>query len=233
MPDRPYVLLSVAVSIDGYIDDNGPDRLRLSNAADFDRVDQVRADSDAILIGAGTLRADNPRLLVNSEQRRADRVAVGKPAYPLKVTVSQSGDLDPDWMFWHHGDAKLVYTTSDGAAKAKERLGTLADVVDLGPSIDFGALLDDLSTRGVARLMVEGGTHIHTAFLSAGLADEIHMAVAPLVVGDEGAPRFLNPAKFPGGSTRRMQLAEVRTIEDVVLLRYLPKVESATPQVIP
>ena len=233
MPDRPHVLLSVAVSIDGYIDDNGPDRLRLSNAADFDRVDQVRAESDAILIGAGTLRADNPRLLVNSEQRRADRVAAGKSAYPLKVTVSQSGDLDSDWMFWHHGNAKLVYTTSDGAAKAKERLGTLADVVDLGPTIDFGALLDDLGTRGIRRLMVEGGTHIHTAFLSAGLADEIHMAVAPLVVGDEGAPRFLNPAKFPGGSTRRMQLAEVRTIEDVVLLRYLPKVDSATPQVIP
>src|SRR5262245_25391242 len=133
MPDRPYVLLSVAVSIDGYIDDNSPDRLRLSNAADFDRVDQVRAESDAILIGAGTLRADNPRLLVYSEQRRADRVAAGKPAFPLKVTVSQSGDLDADWMFWHHGDAKLVYTTSHGAATAKERLGTLADVVDLGP----------------------------------------------------------------------------------------------------
>ncbi len=232
MVERPYVLLSVAVSVDGYIDDNGPDRLRLSNAADFDRVDQVRADSDAILVGAGTLRADNPRLLVNSEQRRAARVAAGKPAYPLKVTVSHSGDLDSDLMFWHHGDSKLVYTTTVGAAKARERLAGLADVVDLGENIDLGALLDDLGTRGVQRLMVEGGSSIHTAFLSAGLADEIHMAVAPLIVGDEGAPRFLNPAKFPGGSTRRMQLADVETIEDVVLLRYLPKLDSTTPQVV-
>ncbi|MFE9484630.1 RibD family protein [Streptomyces spororaveus] len=223
---RPYVLLSVATSIDGHIDDTSPDRLLLSNSEDFDRVDQVRAESDAILIGAGTMRADNPRLLVNSEERRAARVAAGKPAYPLKVTISASGDLDADLKFWHHGDAKVAYTTDAGAEKLRERLAGLADVVSLGESIDFGRLLDDLGERGVQQLMVEGGGSIHTAFLSQGLADEIHLAIAPLVVGQADAPSFLNPASYPGGSTRRMKLAEARTIGDVVLLRYLPKQES-------
>lgn len=223
---RPYVLLSVATSVDGHIDDTTADRLLLSNGEDFDRVDQVRAESDAILIGAGTMRADNPRLLVNSEERRARRVAAGKPAYPLKVTVSASGDLDPDLKFWHHGGEKLAYTTDAGAEKLRDRLTGIADVVSTGASIDFGALLDDLGNRGVERLMVEGGGKIHTAFLSQGLADEIHLAIAPLVVGDAGAPRFLYPASYPGGSTRRMRLAEARTIGDVVLLRYLPKQES-------
>lgn len=223
---RPYVLLSVATSVDGYIDDTTPSRLLLSNKADFDRVDQVRAESDAILIGAGTMRADNPRLLVNSEQRRADRVAAGKPEYPLKVTISASGDLDSDLKFWHHGGDKLAYTTDEGALKLKESLAGLADVVSTGPTIDFGAVLDDLGERGVTQLMVEGGGQMHTAFLSQGLADEIHMAVAPLLVGEADAPRFLRPATYPGGSTRRMRLAEARTIGDVVLLRYLPKEES-------
>lgn len=81
---RPYILLSAAVSIDGYLDTRpGEDRLILSNKADFDRVDSVRAGVDAILVGAGTLRADNPRLLVNSAQRRADRLAAGQSDYPL------------------------------------------------------------------------------------------------------------------------------------------------------
>ncbi|NEC29873.1 5-amino-6-(5-phosphoribosylamino)uracil reductase, partial [Streptomyces sp. SID8111] len=88
-----------AVSLDGFLDDTGPERLLLSGAADFDRVDEVRASCDAILVGAGTLRADNPRLLVNSAERRAARVADGRPAYPLKVTVSGSGDLDPEAQF--------------------------------------------------------------------------------------------------------------------------------------
>ncbi|MEE1786968.1 dihydrofolate reductase family protein [Streptomyces sp. SP17BM10] len=227
MSTRPFVLLSVATSVDGHIDDATPDRLLLSNPADFDRVDQVRADSDAILIGGNTLRSDNPRLLVNSEQRRAARVAAGKPEYPLKVTISASGDLSRDLKFWHFGGEKVVYTTDSAAAKLREELDGLADVVSTGDSVDFGALLDDLATRGVERLMVEGGGQIHTQFLSQGLADEIQLAVAPLVVGDAAAPRFLHPANYPGGSTRRMRLLGTEAVGDVVLLRYAPKEESA------
>lgn len=225
---RPYVVLSVAVSVDGYIDDSSPERLVLSNAEDFDRVHQVRADSDAILIGAETMRRDNPRLLVNREELRAVRVARGLPEYPLKVTVSASGNLDPELKFWHSGDKKLAYTTDAVFPDLSKQLDGLADVVSLGSELSFPAMLDDLGTRGVKQLMVEGGGHIHTAFLSQGLADEIHMAIAPIVVGEAAAPRFLNPAAYPGGPTRRMRLAEARTIGDVVLLRYLPKLESST-----
>ena len=223
---RPYVVLKVATSIDGYIDDTSSTRLLLSNPDDFDRVDQVRADSDAILIGASTMRADNPRLLVNSEERRAAREADGKPAYPLKVTVTKSGDLSEDLKFWHHGGEKVAYTTDAAAEALRARLGTLADVVSTGEELDFGALLDDLGERGIGRLLVEGGTQVHTAFLSQNLADEIHLVVAPLVVGQADAPRFLGPADYPWATTRRMTLAEVRQVGDVVLMRYLPKQES-------
>lgn len=220
---RPYVLLSVATSIDGYIDDLGSDRLLLSNEADFDRVDSVRADSDAILIGAGTLRADNPRLLVNSPVRRTERVAAGKPEYPLKVTVTGTGKLSADAKFWHHGGQKLVYTTDAAEPLLRNELGDLADVHSLGPAIDFPALLDDLGRRGIERLMVEGGGSIHTALLSQGLADELQMVVAPLLVGEAGAPRFLSPERFPGGPRARLTLAESRQIGDVTLMRFLLK----------
>lgn len=74
MDDRPYVLLSCGMSLDGYLDDATEQRLLLSNDADFDRVDGVRAGCDAILVGAHTVRLDNPRLRVRSEARRRDRV---------------------------------------------------------------------------------------------------------------------------------------------------------------
>ncbi|WP_040792891.1 RibD family protein [Nocardia paucivorans] len=225
---RPFVVLSVAMSVDGYIDDAGPERLLLSNAADFDRVDQVRAESDAILVGAETVRRDNPRLIVRDANRRAARVAAGRPAYPRKVTVTASGELDPTAAFWHHGtegQRPLVYTTDAGAEKLTVS-AELAEVVVLGPDLDFGALLDDLGGRGIERLMVEGGSRIHTAFLSAGLADELHLAIGPTLVGDPRAPRFLGPATFPGGSTRRMRLLDISRIGDIALLRYRPKESS-------
>lgn len=218
---RPHVLLSVAVSLDGYIDDPSPQRLLMSNAADFDRVDQVRASVDAILIGAQTMRADNPRLLVNSEERRDARIARGLPAYPLKVTISGSGKLSRELKFWHHGGEKLVYTTDLGYPLVARELRGLAAVVSLGATaVDPERVLEDLGERGIGRLMIEGGSQIHTEFLSKGLADELHLAIAPIVVGQGAAPRFLNEAVFKPG---RMGLAEVRQIGDIAFIRYLPK----------
>src|SRR5437879_4800296 len=108
MSTRPYVLLSCAMSIDGYIDDSTSKRLVLSNEADLDRVDEVRASCDAILIGANTIRRDNPRLLVNSDARRAERVSHGLPPYPAKVTITRAG-LDPAFKFFNTGGEKIVY----------------------------------------------------------------------------------------------------------------------------
>ncbi|UXY28478.1 dihydrofolate reductase family protein [Streptomyces sp. HUAS TT20] len=215
----PYVLLSAAVSLDGYLDDTGPERLLLSSPADFDRVDEVRASVDAILVGAGTIRADNPRLLVNSPERRAARVAAGRPEYPLKVTVSGSGELDPDAKFWHTGGEKVLYTTEKGAERARG-LGLAADVVALGPDLDWATLLTHLyEERGVRRLMVEGGGTIHTQLLRQGLADELQLVLAPLLVGDPAAPRLFGPGGYQGG---RLRLLQTRRIEDVVLMRYEP-----------
>ncbi|MFJ8943740.1 dihydrofolate reductase family protein [Streptomyces sp. NPDC102395] len=222
----PYVLLSAAVSLDGYLDDTGPDRLLLSSPADFDRVDEVRASVDAILVGAGTIRADNPRLLVNSPDRRAARVASGRPEYPLKVTVSGSGELDPAANFWHTGGEKVVYTTDEGAGRARS-LGIAADVVPLGPALDWRRLLEHLhDVRGVRRLMVEGGGTIHTQLLQQGLADEIQLVLAPLFVGDADAPRLFGPGGYQGG---RLRLVETRRIEDVVLTRYEPTAPGTGP----
>lgn len=224
MNPRPFVLLSVATSIDGCIDNVSSDRLILSNKSDFDRVDQVRAESDAILIGARTIDSDNPRLLVNSARRRAERAAKGLPEYPLKVTVTATGDLDRDLKFWHFGGEKLVYTTDRGLERLRGALSGLAEIVSLGSDIDdFGKIVDDLGSRGIGRLMVEGGSQIHTAFLSQDLVDEIHLAIAPLVVGEAKAPRFLGAASYPWPSTRRMRLLNVTTVGDVVVIRYAPR----------
>lgn len=223
MIHRPYVLLSAAASVDGYIDDATGTRLLLSDDADFDRVDEVRAGCDAILVGANTIRRDNPRLLVRSAQRRRQRQSRGLPANPAKVTLSRSGELDPSAQFFAAGDAqKLVYVPSSKMTRLSAGLGAVATVVDAGESLDLHTMLADLAHRKIARLMVEGGSAVHTWFLTAGVVDELHLVIAPFFVGDTDAPRFVGPGLFPQNSKNRMVLAEVRQIGDVALLRYLP-----------
>lgn len=223
---RPYVLLSCAMSVDGYINDASSDRLLLSSDADFDRVDGQRALADALLVGATTIRGDNPRLLVRSPARRSARQERGLPVSPAKVTITGSGNLDPQARFFTAGGAevsKLVYCASPAVRAAKDRLSMApaTAIIDAGSPLDLVTVVTDLTARGIRRLMVEGGQTIHTQFLAAGLADELQLVIAPFFVGDPDARRFVGAAAFPWDSGHRMTLVESRPIGDVVLLRYL------------
>ena len=139
MTQRPYVVLSCAISLDGCLDSAGPDRLVLSGAEDLDRVDAERAAADAILVGAGTVRRDDPRLLIRAPARRAARLARGQPEHPVGVTITASGDLDPRARFFTReaddgpvpaaAAQRLVYSAGPAVAALRGRLDGRAEVV--------------------------------------------------------------------------------------------------------
>ena len=235
MPPRPYVLLSCATSADGYLDDASPQRLILSGPADLDRVDEVRAGCDAILVGAQTVRKDNPRLLIRDPRRSARRAARGLPTHPARVTLTATGDLDPQARFFAPGALRLVYCATPAIGRARARLGPGEDsavLIDAGDPLSLDLVLTDLAERGVLRVLVEGGAQILGAFLAGGLADELDLAVAPFFVADPAAPRLnlpptshfpsnLNAPTNPNSPGSPMTLAEVSRVGEVGLLRYL------------
>lgn len=184
------MVVSAAVSLDGALDDRTGRRLLLSGPEDFDAVDELRAGCDAILVGAGTVRADDPRLQVRSPWRRAERVSRGLPPTPARVVLS-SRELDPAAAVLAGGPPPWVLR------------GSPAEV------------LAELAGRGVGRLLVEGGATVLTAFLAAGVVDELRLAVAPRFVGDAGAPRLLGPP-----DADRLRLLGVGTAGDMAVLRY-------------
>ena len=216
MPSRPYVLLSCATSADGYLDDACPQRLILSGPADLDRVDDVRATCDAILVGAGTIRRDDPRLLIRDPRRRARRAARGLPEHPARVTVTATGDLDPGARFFAPTAERLVYCATPALPRTRARIGDQAVVIDAGDPLTLEFVLNNLAERNVVRLLVEGGAQLLAEFLACELSDELHLAVAPFFVANPAAPRF-SPSR-PGPP---MTLAEVQRLDDVVLHRYL------------
>jgi 5-amino-6-(5-phosphoribosylamino)uracil reductase len=225
--ERPYVLLSAAMSADGYIADASRHGLDLSDAADWDRVDELRAASDAIMVGAQTIRADNPRLLVKSAARRERRAAAGLAASPRRVTVTGTGDLDPRSRFFSsESGPPLAYVPAAAADLVSRRLSGAAIVVAAPAGaaegrVDLHWLLADLAARNIARLMIEGGATVLAQVLAAGLADEFQLAVAPVFIADARAPRLLEG----GGAdvvSRRMRLESVSQAGDMAVLRYRP-----------
>ena len=224
MPSRPYVLLSCATSADGYLDDASPRRLILSGPADLDRVDEERAGCDAIVVGANTIRKDDPRLLIRDPRRGARRMARGLPAHPIRVTLTATGDLDPGSRFFAPGAPRLVYCATPALNTARTRIsgarieGDGAVFINAGNPLSLEVMLQDLTERGIRRVMVEGGARLLGDILAAGLADELQQAVAPFFVADPAAPRLNLPRPGPDGP---MTLAQSFRIGEVAVLRYL------------
>jgi 5-amino-6-(5-phosphoribosylamino)uracil reductase len=251
VPQRPYVLLSAAVSADGYIDDAAPDRLVLSDAADLDRVDEVRAGVDAILVGAGTIRADNPRLLVRSAARRAARAAAGQPASPARVTLTSRGGLDPAARFFTAEARTVVEAASlgdaagagpgggagaaggaGGAGGAGERI-----VYAAGPVADrvraelAGTAAEVIARDGLDAVLADLGARGVQRLLVEGGAGVLTGFLAA-GLADElqlmvapffvgGGVRMTQAGAYPHGPGNPMRLADVGRLGDAVLLRYL------------
>jgi 5-amino-6-(5-phosphoribosylamino)uracil reductase len=210
MTERPYVVLSCAISLDGCLDGTGRARLVLSGAADLDRVDAERAAADAIMVGAGTIRRDDPRLLIRSAPRRAARAARGRPEHPAGVTITSTGDLDPAARFFTRrdgtsGDATSADEPSDEPSDGTSD-GTSADGPSGGPPpqrLVYGAspAVPGLRARlgGLAEIADAGDR----PQLGAVLADLARRGVGRLMV--EGGAR-LGTELLTGGLVDELQL---------------------------
>ncbi|MDR2894330.1 MAG: dihydrofolate reductase family protein [Alistipes sp.] len=187
------IILSAAISADGYLDSFGGDRLVLSSPEDWRAVHALRAECDAILVGAETLRLDNPSLVIRDARLRKRRVAEGRSADIMKVTVSGSGNLDPGMKFFTEGEGEKVVFTHGHVSNAISELSTIIS----RPELSAAVIKSQLRKMNVNTLMVEGGSNVLSMFLRERSWDEFRLAIAPIFVGDERAARLVLDGNYP------------------------------------
>lgn len=208
-PVRPRVVINVAMSLDGKIAFAGGLPARLSNEQDLKRVHELRAHSDAILVGIGTVQKDDPKLTVNPKY--------AKGRNPLRVVVDSDG-LTPERSHVLDGSADtLIATVADCTREFPKAMVFRAGKDE----VDLEALLDHLASKGVRTLLVEGGSTVIWSFLRNGLADEVKVFVASRVLGGDSAP------SLAGGEGVRtledsmgLSLDRVERLGDGLLLEY-------------
>jgi 2,5-diamino-6-(ribosylamino)-4(3H)-pyrimidinone 5'-phosphate reductase len=226
---RPFVFVNVAMSADGKISTRERRQVRISGSADFSRVDRIKAESDAIMVGIGTVLADNPSLTVKSPELRAGRRAAGKDEHPIRVVVDSAGKTPPDADILHKGTGKRIVAVSRRADPQRvAALGEHATVVVAGDeTVDLAALLAELYRQGVRRLMVEGGGTLIWALFAQGLVDELQTFVGNIVIGGKDAPTpadgagFLREVDFA-----RLRIIEAERLDDGLLIRWSVEKES-------
>jgi len=224
---RPYVIVNVAMSADGKISTRERRQVRISGQQDFTRVDRLKAGCDAVMVGIGTVLADDPSLTVKSEECRSYRREQGKNDHPVRIVVDSSARIPPDAAVLHKGEGKRVIAVSKKAGGDKiALLEKKASVIVSGEDeVDLPALMDELGSMGIHRIMVEGGGTLIAGLIRAGLVHEIYTYIGNILIGGKDAPTFNDGVGYTQESLfPRLSLVEVRRIEEGILLHW--KVES-------
>lgn len=225
MSNRPYVTLNVAMTADGKTDTIARKGAVISSDDDMERVDHLRAQNDAVMVGGHTLLGDDPRLTLKSADLRSERLSLGLEENPIKVGVVTKATLRDGSRFLTAGPARIIiFTTTQTGAAQIDWLSQHDVQVFLtdGLRVDLVSALQQLKQLGVERLLVEGGGTLNEELLKHNLVDEIILYVAPLIFGGASAPTFASSAGLDRKNAIQLQLNAVDKHDDGgVLLRYI------------
>jgi 2,5-diamino-6-(ribosylamino)-4(3H)-pyrimidinone 5'-phosphate reductase len=216
-----YVVVNAAMSADGKLSTREREQVEISGPADFDRVDALRAESDAVMVGVGTILADDPSLTVDDGARRERRRDAGKPENPARI-VADSRVRTPTDARVLDDRAETYLLTSEAAPQdfVAEISEAGAEVVSAGEQqVDLPEALAQLEDRGIERLMVEGGGELIFSLFAADMVDELSTFVGSAVIGGWKAPTLADGDGFVGDFPE-LSLRDVERVDDGVLIRW-------------
>ena len=220
---RPVVHVNVAMSADGKLSTRERRQVRISGPADFARVDRIKAESDAVMVGIGTVLADDPSLTVKSADLKTMRVARGLPEHPVRIVVDSGARTPLDASLLHKGEGERIIACSERADQEKKAvLGRSATVLVAGRDrVDLPLLLTLLHERGIRKLMVEGGGTLIAGLFSAGLVDELTCFVGNMIIGGRDAPTLADgPGFIDEDIFVRLSLSGMERMDEGVLLTW-------------
>jgi len=220
---RPYVIVNLAMSADGKISTRERRQVKISGPEDFTRVDSLKAETDAIMVGIGTVLADDPSLTVKSEANRAARTAAGKPEHPIRIVVDSKGRIPLLAAILHKGGGQRIIAVSPAAPAEKiAALEKLATVLVTGKdAVDLADLLERLYALGIRRLMVEGGGTLIGGLFTEGLVDEFMTFVGNCIIAGAGAPTPADGEGFTvAAGLPRLTLVSATRMGDGILLHW-------------
>ncbi len=221
--DRPFVRINMAMTADGKITSARREEPAFTSRLDKQTMDRLRAEADAILVGAGTLRADDPPLQVRDPEMKAHRRSLLKPEGLVNVLVTASADVDPASRFFAGGKAsgRIVATVEDAPGDRLARLASAAEVWTVGRgAVDLRALLARLKARGIGNLLVEGGGELNWGFVRDDLVDELYVTIAPALLGGRAAPTLCEGDGLAMADRRRLALVSADVVDGEIFCRY-------------
>lgn len=219
----PFVFVNVAATADGKLAPASRHFIPFGSPRDQRHLLELRATADAVMSGARTVDLSAVKLGPGGARYRRQRLRAGLTEYNLRIVVSGSGSLDPNAeIFKHRFSPIIILTTARASAANLRRLRSLADEVKIcgRNSINFPAALRWLRRKWkVKRLLCEGGGEINAALFEAGVVNEVHLTLCPVIFGGRRAPTSADGRGFTKLSDAApIKIASARRFGDELFL---------------
>lgn len=231
-PKLPFVFVNMAMTADGKIATADRTGASFGSPNDKRQLLLLRSKADAVMAGARTVDSNPVNLGPGPAEFRRLRSQNGFSEYNLRVIVSGSGSIHPGAEVFRHRFSPIIVLTTELAAPTKlKRLRSVADEVKIvgRREIDFVAALRWLREKWqVNRLLCEGGGELNSALFAAGLVNELHLTVCPMICGGRQAPTIADGtgAKSLADATQ-MELTSMKMIEQELFLVFAVKAHKA------
>jgi riboflavin-specific deaminase-like protein len=188
----PFILVNMAMTADGKIATSNRVVSSFGSRHDRDHLLRLRATSDAVMAGARTVDLNRVNLGPGPAEYRRLRLRRGLAEYNLRVIVSRSGTVNPNAeVFQRKFSPTIVLTTRRATAGSLKKLRAVASEVKIcgAREVNFHRAMCWLRARwGIRRLLCEGGGEVNDALFRAGLVNELHLTVCPMIFGGRAAP---------------------------------------------
>lgn len=216
-----HVRVNAATSVDGKLASREREQLTISSPEDFARVDALRAESDGIMVGVGTVLADDPSLTVDDDAATTMREARGSPSQPVRVVADSRARIPPNATVLDDRAETYVLVSEAVPNEHVTQLESVgARVVVAGEKrVDLVDALSELEREGIENLLVEGGGEIIFSLFEAELVDELSIYVGSILVGGWDAPTLADGTGFTD-SFPQLELETVERLGSGVLLEY-------------
>jgi riboflavin-specific deaminase-like protein len=215
---RPRIILNFAVTVDGKVSTAKQTPSGFTSAFDKHRLLEIRALGDAVMVGRNTLQIDQMSMGLPDEALRRARVQRGQTEYPIRVVISNSGDISDNLHIFNHAFSPIViYSTTQMPPSNQLGLRSKAELhLTPGDRVNLPEVLNDLyKTHQVRTLICEGGPQLARTLAELDAVDELFLTIAPLLAGGTAAPGILGvPGAFlPSSRIYRLRLMKVEADE--------------------
>lgn len=215
------VVANAAISADGKLSSRERRQVEISGPADFERVDELRAESDAVMVGVGTVLADDPSLTIDDQELKDERIDRGEPANPARVVADSRIRTPPDSnVLDDRAESYLLVSEAAPTDFVVQMEEAGATVISAGDNrVDLAQALGELDSHGIEQLMVEGGGEIIYSLFEAALVDRLSIFVGSMIIGGRDAPTLADGSGFVS-EFPQLSLESVKRLDDGVVLDY-------------